>query len=213
MKIRIILAEDHQSLLDAFTESFKNDDQIEVVGASTDPHEILELIVSKNPAVLLSDLSMPKMNGVDLCKRAKSLDKSLRVVFFSMYEDDQAVKDVIDAGCDGYIFKSNSFDEVRKAILEVSNGKRYFDAGIDLQRIKEIEKSTAKPRLSKSEREILKLIAQGKSSSEIADFRFTAVSTVQKHRKNILRKLNLTGKGELLRYALTKYGHYGQPKD
>lgn len=206
--IKLFIAEDHQSLLDALLLLFKNDDTIEVIGHAKDGKELLEILKHNTPDVLLTDISMPRMNGVELCKAVLNKHTEVKIVAFSMFENEEAIKDMLDAGAMAYVLKQKSLDEVRKAILKVYEGERYFDSSIDLSQINNDEKSKEKTILSPSEREILKLIAQGKNSSEIAEIRCSAVSTVIKHRKNIIHKLGLDGKGELLRYAMQRYSHY-----
>lgn len=206
--INLIIAEDHESLMDGLELLFQFDKEIKVIGKAKDGKELLELLIHKKPDVLLTDVSMPRMNGVELCDKVIKNYPDLKVIAFSMFENEEAIKDMIKAGAQGYILKRRSLEEVRKAIISVHSGERYFDPSIDLLSIENSEKSKAKTILSPSEREILKLIAQGKSSSEIAAERFNAVSTIAKHRKNMIQKLGLQGKGELMRYALTKYKYY-----
>lgn len=206
--IKLLISEDHQSLLDGLLLLFKNDSEIEVIGFARDGQELIEILQHKKPDILLTDINMPRMNGVDLCKKVKETNPSVKIVAFSMFENEDAIKDMVEAGAMAYVLKQRPLSEVRKAIISVFRGQRYFDASIDLSQIENSEKSKNKTLLSPSEREILKLIAQGKNSSEIAEIRFTASSTVLKHRKNIIQKLGLHGKGELLRYALNKYKHY-----
>lgn len=206
--IRLLITDDHEALRDALKLLFKNDDAIELVGTASDGKELMEILQIKRPHVLVTDISMPRMNGVAVCKKALEIIPHIKVIAFSMFEDQQAIKDMIDAGAHGYVLKRKSLHEVRNAVIAVSKGERYFDASIDEHSILNNEKANTKTILSHTEREILKLIAQGKSSSDIATERFTAVSTVIKHRKNMIHKLKLEGKGELLRYAMQQFGHY-----
>ena len=112
---------------------------------------------------------------------------------------------MIQAGAKGYLLKNSPLEEVLNAIRAVACGETFFDKNIPPDLLQpNTQKTTSKSILSKSEREILVLIGEGKSTSEIAAIRFTAVSTVEKHRKNMIRKLGLSGKGELLRYALER---------
>ncbi|EAS18957.1 response regulator transcription factor [Nonlabens mediterrranea] len=206
--IKLLIAEDHQSLIDGLILLFKEDSEIEVIGTAKDGKELLEKLVFKKPNVLLTDISMPRLNGVELCKKALTLQPELKVIAFSMFNDEDAIKEMIKAGAYGYILKTSSLQEVKTAIIKAYRGERYFDASINIKEIGRTETSNKKTILSPSETKILKLIAQGKTSSEIAEIRFTAVSTIIKHRKNIIQKLGLQGKGELLRYALQKHQHF-----
>lgn len=127
-----------------------------------------------------------------------------------MYDNPGAIKEMIDAGADGYVLKISPLTELKKAIETVASGSNYFDQAIDLDEVHKKEQTDDVQPLSRSETEILKLIALGKTSAEIAEERQTAVSTVVKHRKNMIHKLQLEGKNELYKYALQRYGHYNQ---
>ena len=203
--ITLAIAEDHQSLVDGITLLLKYEEHIEIVGKANDGEALWEIVQKKRPKVVLTDIKMPKMDGIVATRLIKKEFPETKVIAFSMFDQEEAVSQMLAAGASGYLLKNSPLEEVLKAIEVVANGEEFYDASLDIKNIKEGAKSsTKKPLLSKSEREILKLIGQGKSTSEIANIRFTAVSTVEKHRKNMIHKLGLSGKGELLRYALEK---------
>lgn len=205
--IRLAIVEDHASLIDGLKLLFANDDEIVVVTTARDGVELIQHLGKIKVNAILTDISMPRMNGVEVCRKVKEMDPSIKVVAFTMFDDNQAVRDMIDAGADGYLLKVRPLSKVREAIITVMNGERFMDGSITILPIQEINKN-ADEILSPSEREILKLIAAGHQSSEIAKMRHSAIGTVNKHRKNMIQKLGLQGKGELLRYALQKHGHY-----
>ena len=203
--ITVAIAEDHQSLVDGINLLLEYEEDISVVGTANDGEELLAIVRRKQPKVVLTDIKMPKIDGISATKIIKKEFPHIKVIAFSMFDQEEAVKQMIAAGVSGYLLKNSPLEEVLKALRNVSNGLTYFDASIDLgAMLHESTKSDKRPLLSKSEREILKLIGEGKATSEIAEIRFTAVSTVEKHRKNMIRKLGLAGKGELLRYALER---------
>ena len=203
--ITVAIAEDHQSLVDGINLLLEYEEDISVVGTANDGEELLTIVRRKQPKVVLTDIKMPKIDGITATKAIKKEFPHIKVIAFSMFDQEEAVKQMIAAGVSGYLLKNSPLEEVLKALRQVSNGLTYFDASIDLgAMLHETTKSDQRPLLSKSEREILKLIGEGKATSEIAEIRFTAVSTVEKHRKNMIRKLGLAGKGELLRYALER---------
>ena len=205
--IQLIIVEDHESLIDGLKLLFTNDPEIEVVATAHDGVELVKLLDYKQAHVILTDISMPRMNGVEVCKKVKEIDPHTKVIAFTMFDDDQAVRDMIDAGAAGYILKIRPLSVVREAILAVMQGNKYMDSAITI--VPTSKKSyDADELLSNTEREILKLIAAGNQSSEIAEIRHCAVGTIHKHRKNMIQKLGLHGKGELLRYALQKHEHY-----
>jgi two-component system nitrate/nitrite response regulator NarL len=205
--IQLIIVEDHVSLIDGLQLLFKNDPDIEVIGTALDGLELLKLLEYQNAHVILTDISMPRMNGIELCKKVKEINPLTKVVAFTMFDDEVAVRDMFDAGADGYILKVRPLSVVREAIMTVMRGKKYIDSSITITEKNE-KSSPDDSILSRSEQEILKLIAAGHRSSEIAEIRHTAVGTVHKHRKNMIQKLGLEGKGELMRYALQKHPYY-----
>ncbi|MCH9660216.1 MAG: response regulator transcription factor [Bacteroidetes bacterium] len=203
--ITVAIAEDHQSLVDGISLLLKYEEDISIIGTANDGEELLSVVRRKQPKVVLTDIKMPKKDGISATTIIKKEFPHIKVIAFSMFDQEEAVQRMLKAGADGYLLKNSPLEEVLAAIKSVAAGTPYFDATIDLTSISlASEKGKEKPLLSKSEREILRLIGQGKTTSEIANLRFTAVSTVEKHRKNMIRKLGLSGKGELLRYALEK---------
>lgn len=203
--ITVAIAEDHQALVDGIYLLLKYEEDISILGMCNDGEELLEIVRRKEPKVVLTDIKMPKIDGIAATKIIKKEFPHIKVIAFSMFDQEEAVTQMIAVGASGYLLKNSPLEEVLNAIKSVALGNTYFDASIDNSLLNpEADKTKKRPLLSKSEREILKLIGQGKTSSEIAATRFTAVSTVEKHRKNMIHKLGLSGKGELLRYALEK---------
>ncbi len=203
--ITLAIAEDHQSLVDGIELLLKYEDDISIVGMANDGEALLEIVRKKQPKVVLTDIKMPKIDGIAATKIIKKEFPNTKVIAFSMFDQEEAVSQMIKAGASGYLLKNSPLDEVLKSIRSVASGQEYFDASIDLSFLNApVTTAGKRSLLSKSERAILILIGEGKSTSEIANLRFTAVSTVEKHRKNMIRKLGLSGKGELLRYALER---------
>ncbi len=203
--ITVAIAEDHQSLIDGVMLLLKYEDEISIVGMANDGEELINIVKRKQPKVVLMDIRMPKIDGIAATNIIKKEFPHTKIIAFSMFDQEDAVRQMVAAGASGYLLKNSPLEEVLIAIQQVAKGETYFDAGLDPTLFSEDAKQQVKKQvLSKSEREILKLIGQGKTSSEIAAIRFNSVSTVETHRKNIIRKLGLHGKGELLRYAIEK---------
>ncbi|MHA7058247.1 response regulator [Aquimarina sp. M1] len=203
--ITVAIAEDHQSLIDGIDLLLKYEKEISIVGKANDGEELLTIVRRKQPKVVLMDIRMPKIDGIAATKIIKKEAPHIKIIAFSMFDQEDAVRQMVAAGATGYLLKNSPLEEVLTSIREVMKGNTYFDATIDPSFFSEdITQQSKKQVLSKSEREILTLIGQGKTSSEIAAIRFNSVSTVETHRKNIIRKLGLHGKGELLRYAIEK---------
>lgn len=198
--IRIVIAEDHQSLIDGIKIFLEYEDDIKVIGEANDGEKLLEIVRAKRPDVVLTDIRMPKMDGITATAEIKKEFPGCRVIAFSMFEQDEAITQMEEAGASGYIMKNSSLKVVLGAIHAVMNGQTYFDTAIK----QAVHTQHDDVPLSKRELEIVKLIGQGKTSQEIADTLFIGKTTVDTHRKNILRKLNLQGKSELLRYSMEK---------
>lgn len=203
--INVAIADDHQALIDGICLRLEEDDNISLKFCANNGREFLKKL-KKNPVdVVITDIKMPKMDGISLTRKIKSDFKEIKIIVLSMFDQIDAVKKTIDAEVNGYILKTSPLDELILAIQEVYNGNNYFDDHLEgILELFNKESKTEKGKLSQTEKEILDLIAEGKTSQEIADIRESAVSTVDTHRRNMSHKLGLYGKGELLRYAIDK---------
>lgn len=199
--ITVAIAEDHQALIDGIKSYVKYEDDIKVIGHANNGEELLKLVRLKQPKVVLSDIRMPKMDGIEATKAILKEFPFTKVVAFTMFDQEGAVNQMLKAGAKGYILKNSSLDVVLEAIRTVASGKTYYDKKI---LVEDVEKNSSKSVLSTREREILQLISKGHTSHQIADELFIGKSTVDTHRKNMIRKLGLSGAGELLRYAVEK---------
>jgi len=200
--IRLAIADDHQSLLDGIKLHLGEDDSIYLIGTATNGQELIDLVKTKRPHVVITDIRMPIVDGISATKTIKKQFPNIKVLALSMFDQQDAVKQMLDAGADGYILKNASLKEVVCAVKSLYKGKQYFDSQLCIEDT-ETDDNT-KHQLTRRQEEILRLIGQGKTSREIADELFIGVYTVDTHRKNIMRSLNLTGRGELLRYALDR---------
>jgi two-component system nitrate/nitrite response regulator NarL len=199
--IRLAIAEDHQALIDGMKLLFEYDDTMTIIGTANDGEALLKIIDEKQPDIVITDLRMPKMNGITLTKHIKKKYPKIKVIAFTMFEQEEAIEQMLDAGASGYILKNSSLEDLKKAIVSVSQGNTFYDPNII---IKERTKRPKTSLLTKRQAQILELIALGKTSREIANTLFIGVHTVDTHRKNMARILQLNGKGELMRYALDK---------
>jgi len=205
--ITIAIAEDHVSLSDGLKLFLEQDPDIRVLYAVTNGLELMKRIENSLPDVVLTDISMPEMNGIDLCRAIKNKRPHTKVIALSMFDNNGALKDMLDAGADGYVLKSSPLIDLRQAVRDVCEGKSFFDEHVKFQ-IEQIKSfKNRKKILSRSERDILISIAKRMTSQQIATERGTAISTVNKHRKNMVQKLGLSGKGELYQYSLKQHGH------
>ena len=199
--IIVAIAEDHQALIDGIQSYLEYEEDITIVGHANDGEALLELVEKRNPNLVLCDIRMPKVDGIAATKIIQKKYTNTKVIAFTMFDQEDAVRQMLLVGAVGYILKNSSLNVVLEAIHTVGAGKTYFDKKIYLP---SMEKNTSKSVLSSREKEILGLISRGKTSHEIADELLIGKSTVDTHRKNMIRKLGLSGAGELLRYALEK---------
>jgi len=199
--ITLVIAEDHQSLIDGIKLFLEYEEDIKVVGEANDGERLLEIVRNKRPDVVLTDIRMPKKDGITATREILKEFPKTRVIAFSMFEQEEAITQMEQAGAAGYIMKNSSLKVVLAAIRAVVKCETYFDS--DLKK-GEQQSSPAEVPLSKREKQIVKLVGEGKTSQEIADMLFIGKTTVDTHRKNILRKLSLHGKTELLRYSMEK---------
>ncbi|PTX59540.1 LuxR family two component transcriptional regulator [Kordia periserrulae] len=197
--ITVAIAEDHQALIDGMLSYLEYEEDISIVGCANDGEALLEIVRRKQPKVVICDIRMPKMDGIVATRHIKKEFPHINVLAFTMYDQDKAVQQMLDAGATGYILKNSPLKVVLEAIHTLSEHKTYYDAKLN---IAEVSKNSSKSILSRREKEILALIAQRKTSQEIADLLFISKSTIDTHRKNMIQKLQLQGANELLGYAI-----------
>lgn len=198
--ITVVIAEDHQALIDGIKLSLKEVADISVIGEANDGERLLELVHIKKPQVVLTDIRMPKCDGICATRKIKEAFPEIKVIAFSMFDQAEAVQQMREAGASGYIMKNSSLDKVIEAIRTVATNGSFFDDNISI--VDQTSKETII--LSTREKEILRLIGEGNSSLEIANLLFINKSTVDTHRKNILKKLNIYGKTDLIRFAVER---------
>lgn len=198
--ITLVIAEDHQALIDGIRSFLEYEEDITVLGEANDGETLIDLVRKKQPQIVLTDIRMPKCDGISATKTIKKDFPNIKIIAFSMFDQAEAIHQMKDAGASGYIMKNSSLKKVLEAIRIVAKNGSYFDDAItttDLVSKEEIVLSTR-------EKEILRLIGEGKTSQEIADFLFIGKSTVDTHRKNILKKMNIQGKTDLIRFAVER---------
>lgn len=200
--IRLIIAEDHRALIDGIKIFLEYEDDIEFLGFAQNGQELLELTKRKRPNLIITDIRMPVMDGIEATREISKLFPEIKIIAFTMFDQDAAVSQMLKAGAKGYILKNSSLNELLFAIRQVHKGETYYDPNITIESSGETSK--VKGVLTKRQQEILKLIGRGKTNREIGDQLFIGKTTVETHRKNMIRKLDLHGAGELLRYALDK---------
>jgi DNA-binding NarL/FixJ family response regulator len=205
--IRILLADDHGMVRDALQRMLQAEHDIEVVGVTGDGREAVELARTLTPDVVVMDVAMPELNGIEATARIVARDPNIKVVGISTYSDKRFVLQMLRAGAMGYIAKTSAATELIRAIRAVVRGQRYLcpntaAAVMDtLVHSSDAAKAT-NPALSRREREVLQLVAEGLRTIDIAERMHVAEATVEVHRRNIMRKLELHSVAELTKYAI-----------
>jgi two-component system response regulator NreC len=198
--ITIVIAEDHQALIDGIKLSLDYEDDITVVGEANDGELLIDMVRKKQPQVVITDIRMPKCDGISATKTIKKEFPHIKVIAFSMFDQSEAVNQMKLAGANGYIMKNSPLKKLVEAIRKVARDETFFDDAITTLDTTSKEEII----LSSREKEILRLIGEGKTSQEIADQLFIGKSTVDTHRKNILKKMNIHGKTDLIRFAVER---------
>ncbi len=208
--ITIAMAEDHQMLIDGVKSFFEYDENIKIIGTVNNGEDLIKLVNLKQPKLVITDIRMPKMDGIEATKTIKTNFPHIKVLALTMFDQPDAIKQMLDAGASGYLLKNSGIKMLSKAIVTVADGETFFDPNVafnfmnDYIDTKVTIGKSEKVILSNREKEILQLIASGITSKEIAENLFIAKTTVDTHRKNMIRKLNLNNGNELVKYAIDK---------
>ncbi len=207
----IVLAEDHRLLREGLKALLQTEKDLQIIGEAENGLEAIRCVEKHAPDLILLDLSMPKMSGISVIKEIKSRFPEVKILALTIHESDQYVLEAFQSGTDGYCLKDASRDELLIAIKSVLNGKTYISPGISegimvgyLEGKKIIKGSTAWDSITQREKDVLKLIGEGYRNKEIADFLNISVKTVEKHRANVMKKLDLHNVSALTAYAIEK---------
>jgi len=202
MKInRVYVLDDHQIVIDGIKLMLENVSDVQIVGTQTSPLIALEELKELKPDILISDITMPGMTGIELSKIVAKNLPTVCILILTMVDSTTALSDLLDSGIRGYILKNKGKDELINGIRTVASGNNYFSPEI-MKQILVAAKNIDKPQqLTTREIEVIRLLALGKNSSEIADRLFISENTVETHRRNILRKTNTHSTVELINYS------------
>jgi DNA-binding NarL/FixJ family response regulator len=208
---RIFIVEDHRLFREGLKSMLNSRGDVTIVGEAEDGLEALRKIRNVQPDLVLLDLSMPKMGGISVMKEIKRELERTRILALTIHESDQYVLEAFEAGTDGYCIKDASRQELMVAIDSVLQGKTYVSPDISGQVMEgyiagqmKIKKSTRWDTVTQREREVLKLLAEGFTNKKISDLLHISVKTVEKHRANIIGKLDLHNVAQLTAYAIEK---------
>jgi DNA-binding NarL/FixJ family response regulator len=208
MMIKILLADDHKITRDGLKALLENQKNMTVVGEAENGRLAVRLAGELKPDVVVMDINMPELNGIEATRQIVAELPGTKIIALSMYSDKRYVVGMLKAGVSGYLLKNCAFDELVAAISAVMNNQNYMSQKIAGTVMKEyaniLETSDSSPasQLSAREREVLQLIAEGMKTKDIAERIHVSVKTVETHRQQIMRKLNVTSVAELTKIAL-----------
>jgi DNA-binding NarL/FixJ family response regulator len=203
-KTRVLLADDHSVVRRGFRMILSAQQDMEVVGEATNGREAIDVSERLQPDVVVMDVSMPELNGIEATRRISERSPRTRVLALSMHKDSVYVREILRAGARGYLLKDASDADLVTAVRAVARGEGYLSPAVSEAVLSDYRKHVTDPidLLSSREREVLQLIAEGKTNKEIANTLHLSVYTVEAHRGRVMEKLNLHSTGELVRFAI-----------
>lgn len=208
-KIRILVADDHTIVRSGVISLLSLNPDFEVVGEAENGREAIELVRTKNPDVVLMDIGMPVLNGLEATRRIKKEFPQVKVLVLSGYDNDEYILQMIQSGANGYILKNSFLDDLYSAIRSVNEGMAFFSPSVSkiivesyVNQPDDDASKKSKRLLTPREREILQLIAEGHLHHQIAERLSISVRTVDTHRQNIMKKLDIHDTAGLVTYAI-----------
>jgi DNA-binding NarL/FixJ family response regulator len=211
MGIRVLLADDHRMVRDGLRALIQSEKDLEVIAEAEDGRTAVRLAAETSPDVVVMDISMPDLNGIDATRQIMTHDPDVKVVALTAYADPRMVSNILGAGASGYLPKDAAFEELAVAIRTVAARKVYLSPHATRALVREAAPRTggtgsqpggAFEALTPREREVLQLMAEGKATKEIAAVLHVSVKTVETHRRQMMDKLNLDSVAEVTKYAL-----------
>lgn len=204
-KLRVLVADDHRLVLEGLVGILNR--ECEIVGTATTGREVVDLAERLDPDIVLMDVAMPLLNGIEAARQIKRSDRNTIIIFVTMQTSRDYVREAFDAGASGYVLKQAAAAELLNAIREVALGRFYVSPTLSERLTGDTLPSDVNPlklfsALTPRQREVLQLVAEGKSAKEIALNLFISVKTVEFHKKHLMEQLNLKSTAELIRYAV-----------
>jgi two-component system, NarL family, response regulator NreC len=209
--LRVLLADDHAIVRRGLRSLLESDSRVTVVGEAADGLEALRLCADTHPDILIVDIGMPKLNGIDVTERAQKLDPPPRTLILSMHSDESYIIRALAAGARGYLLKDATDEDLLPAVRALAGGKPYFSPAVAavlvedyVRRLQDRGLTDSHHLLTDREKEVLQLLAEGRTNKEVATLLDLSLSTVETHRSNLMQKLNLHNTAEIVLYAVRK---------
>lgn len=198
----IVLADDHVLFRQGVKKIIEEVDGLQVVGEANDGFELLGLLKTQTPALVILDISMPNLRGLEAAREIKGLYPQIKVLLLTMHKKKDFLQQGLEAGVDGFLVKEDADADLLQAVQAIRSGGKFFSPLLSTRLADLASHKGRTDPLSKREKEVAKLLAEGKNSKEVADLLYISIYTVRRHRDNIMRKLDLKGLADLVRYAL-----------
>lgn len=204
-KIRILIADDHAIVREGARRILSNEPDMEVVGEAEDGNEVLTLALELKPDVMVLDISMPGISGLDLVPKLREAVPSMQITLLSMHKKEIFVQQALDSGALGYVLKTSAVGDLLAAVRAVHNGEYFLSSKVQADLIgsylrKPHDKKTVQ--LSERETQVLRMVAQGMTTKQVAYELYLSARTVEKYRASVMQKLNLKNLNELIHYAI-----------
>jgi DNA-binding NarL/FixJ family response regulator len=205
--VRIIIADDHQMFIDGIKSLLINEKDIKVIGEALNGKEVLSLLEKKPADIILLDVNMPEMDGIEATKLIRRQHPDVKILMLTMYNNQEFIFGLMNAGASGYILKNTGKKELLEAIKSVTEGKTYYSKEVTETILQNFSKTPAEQsadlaHLTEREKDVLKLIAQEFNTHEIAEQLFISTNTVETHRKNLLSKIKAKNIAGLVKFAI-----------
>jgi DNA-binding NarL/FixJ family response regulator len=208
-KVRILIADDHTMVRQGLSRLLEQQPDLQVVGEATDGQKTVELALSLKPDIVIMDIGMPRMNGIEAAVRIRKLLPKTKILVLSMYSHEHYIHQLIEAGVSGYLLKDDSGRDITKAVRAAIKNEIFLNTAVS----KVLTESYRSPgqggtpferynQLTNREREVLQLIAEGHSTRQIAEMLYVSVSTIKSHRANLMEKLNIDSSVKLIHFAI-----------
>lgn len=199
-KIRILVVDDHPMVIEGMKAILQQIPFVELCGAANNSFQGLEMVEEYRPDLVITDINLPEVNGIELTTKIKKKFPAVRVIGMSTFNDRSYISQMIQSGADGFLVKSASKEEIEKAIPLVMDGQMYLSVDVNLNKL-EKKSLNSQPVITRREKEILLLIADGLTNPQIAEKLFISLNTVDTHRKNLLAKFEINNTASLIKLA------------